>query len=73
MTDGARTAVSAEDEAVRSEGSAARARHVLYAVTPKPDMTIGVVCDAEPSSLALLAAGAAGMAARRARRERPQK
>ena len=43
---------------------------VLFAGTPKDAMTIGVVCAAEPSSLALLAAGVAGMAARRARRER---
>lgn len=43
-------------------------RSVLFAQTPDPGMIIGVVCDAEPSSLALLAAGVSGMAARQARR-----
>lgn len=42
-------------------------QHVLFAESP-PGVTYGVVSDAEPSSLALLAAGVAGMAARRARR-----
>ena len=42
----------------------------LFAHTPDSGMTIGVVSSAEPSSLALLAAGVSGMAARRARRER---
>jgi hypothetical protein len=45
------------------------AQHVLFAESP-PGITIGVVSDSEPSSLALLAAGVAGIAARRARRER---
>lgn len=42
----------------------------LFAETTDAGVTIGVVSAAEPSSLALLAAGVAGMAARRARRER---
>ena len=45
-------------------------RSVLFARPPEAGMTIGVVCDSEPSSLALLAAGVAGMAGRRALRER---
>ena len=52
------------------EGSArgiTRPHQVLFAQTP-PGLTIGAVSDAEPSSLALLAAGVAGLAARRARR-----
>jgi hypothetical protein len=46
----------------------AKPQHVLFAQTPDPGRTIGVVSDSPPSSLALLAAGVAGMAARRARR-----
>jgi len=45
-------------------------RSVLFAQAPHGATTIGVVSNAEPSSLSLLAAGVAGMAARRARRER---
>lgn len=45
----------------------ARPQHVLFAESP-PGITVGVVSDAEPSSLALLATGVAGMAARRVRR-----
>ena len=44
-------------------------QQVLFAQTPNPGMTVGVVGDAAPSSLALLAAGVAGMAVRRARRK----
>jgi hypothetical protein len=47
-----------------------RLQTVLFAQTPDAGMTVGVVTDAEPSSLSLLAAGVAGMAARRARRAR---
>ncbi len=36
----------------------------LFAHTPDTGLTIGVVSSAEPSSLALLAAGVAGMAER---------
>jgi hypothetical protein len=46
---------------------------VLYARTPNGDCVIGVVTDAEPSSLSLLAAGVAGMAARRIPRKRLKK
>lgn len=45
---------------------------VLFAESA-PGTTFGVVSDAEPSSLALLAAGVAGMAARRARRSEGMK
>jgi len=47
-----------------------RVENCLFAETAGAGVTIGVVSAAEPSSLALLAAGVAGMAARRARRER---
>jgi hypothetical protein len=57
----------------RNERPEPRAQHVVYAKTPKPDMIIGVVCDSEPSSLALLAAGVEGMTERRRRRERAKK
>ncbi len=43
------------------------AQRVLFAESPA-GTTYGVVSNAEPSSLTLLAAGVAGMAARRARR-----
>ncbi len=39
---------------------------VLFAKTPATGMIVGVVCDAKPSPLALLAAGVAGLPARRA-------
>jgi hypothetical protein len=42
-------------------------RHILFAESA-PGTTFGLVCDSEPSSLALLAAGVAGLAARNARR-----
>jgi hypothetical protein len=60
--------MSNEKEAVQNPRLTARPQHVLFAQTPNPGITIGVVSDSEPSSLALLAAGVAGMAARRARR-----
>jgi hypothetical protein len=44
-------------------------QQVLFAQTPNSGLTVGVVCESAPSSLALLAAGVAGMAARRARRQ----
>ena len=57
-----------EKKAMPRDRLTARPQHVLFAQTPEPGMTIGVVSDSEPSSLALLAAGVAGLAARRARR-----
>ena len=62
--------MSAENNAGKKDRLAGELKTVLFASAPKDAMTIGVVCTAEPSSLALLAAGVAGMAARRARRER---
>jgi hypothetical protein len=59
--------MSGEEEVVQNARLVAGPQQVLFAQTP-PGITIGVVSDAEPSSLALLAAGVAGMAARRARR-----
>ncbi len=59
--------MSGEKEVVPNVGLVAGSRYVLYAEAP-PGITLGAVSDAEPSSLALLAAGVAGMAARRARR-----
>jgi hypothetical protein len=59
-----------EKDAVQDAGLVPSPRGVLFAQTPKADVTVGVVSDSEPSLLALLAAGVAGMAARRARRER---
>ena len=41
--------------------------NVMFAQSPDADFVIGVVTEAELSSLSLLAAGVAGMAARRAR------
>jgi hypothetical protein len=46
----------------------AQPQTVVFVETSDPSITIGVVSDSEPSSLALLAAGVAGMAARSARR-----
>jgi hypothetical protein len=46
---------------------------VLFAPTSDAGITVGVVAEAEPSSLSLLAAGVAGMAARRARHQRLKK
>ncbi len=59
-------------EIVQNSQSVAGAEHVLFAKSA-PGTTFGVVVDAEPSSLALLAAGVAGMAARRARRRERMK
>jgi len=59
--------VESEDKIDPAWRLAARPQQVLFAQTP-PGITIGAVTDAEPSSLALLAAGVAGIAARRARR-----
>ena len=59
--------MSNEEKVARTVRSVARPQEVLFAQTP-PGVTIGVVTESEPSSLALLAAGVAGMAARRARR-----
>ncbi len=61
--------VSNEKETVKNVRLLVAAQEILFAETPK-GITIGVVSDSEPSSLALLAAGVAGMAARRERRER---
>lgn len=65
-----KTEMSNEKEAVINPNLIAGPQHVLFAKTPVQGMTIGVVTNSEPSSLALLAAGVAGMAARRVRRER---
>lgn len=54
-------------QAVQTGPSGVGPQRVLYA-SSSPGVKFGVVCDSEPSSLALLAAGVAGMAARRARR-----
>lgn len=62
--------IKKEDKEVQTAWSMPDLQSCLFAHTPDPGMTIGVVTSAEPSSLALLAAGVAGMAARRARRER---
>jgi hypothetical protein len=59
-----------EKEANKDGQRRSASQMVVFAQTPNPGVTIGVVSDAEPSSLALLAAGVAGLAARRARRER---
>ena len=67
-----KTEMSNEKEAVKNVPVMAATQHVLFAKTPN-GITVGVVSDAEPSSLTLLAAGVAGMAERRARRERTKK
>jgi hypothetical protein len=54
-------------ESNQTAGLVSRPQQVLFAESA-PGTTFGVVSGAEPSSLALLAAGVAGMAARRARR-----
>jgi hypothetical protein len=64
--------MSGEKDAVPKATPRPEPRTVLFAQTPNAGMTVGVVSDSEPSSLALLAAGVAGMVARRARRERMQ-
>ncbi len=65
--------VSNEKNANPMAGLIPTPKGVVFAQTPDAGITIGVVSDSEPSSLALLAAGVAGMAARRARRERTRK
>jgi hypothetical protein len=67
-----KTEMSNEREAVKNVPVMVATQHVLFARTPK-GITVGVVSDAEPSSLTLLAAGVAGMAERHARRERTKK
>ena len=64
--------MSSEKEVVQNAQLVARPQHVLFAESP-PGVTLGVVSDSEPSSLALLAAGVAGMAAHRARRREQMK
>jgi MYXO-CTERM domain-containing protein len=58
---------SSGEKAAQKGPSGAGPQRVLFA-SSSPGVTYGVVCDSEPSSLTLLAAGVAGMAARRARR-----
>jgi hypothetical protein len=62
--------MSTDKDAGEKASLAGEPKTVLFANAHADSMTIGVVCEAEPSSLALLAAGVAGLAARRARRER---
>jgi MYXO-CTERM domain-containing protein len=61
-----------EPEDIKEAGPAAAStshpESCLFARTPE-GITIGVVTTAEPSPLALLAAGVAGLGARRARQE----
>ncbi|MFO1475342.1 MAG: PEP-CTERM sorting domain-containing protein [Verrucomicrobiota bacterium] len=59
--------MSSENEIGGHVREAVRSQQVLFAETPA-GVTIGVVSESEPSSLALLAAGVAGIGARRARR-----
>ena len=59
---------SNEKEAIKPFQPRGQPQSILLAKTP-PGITIGVVTDAESSSLSLLAAGVAGMAVRRVRRE----
>ena len=63
---------SSKPPPVQNAPGVAGPQHVLFAKS-SPGITIGVVSDSEPSSLALLAAGVAGMAARRARRSERMK
>jgi len=56
-----------EKEVIQNARMGSRPQQILFAESA-PGTTFGVVSDAEPSSLALLAAGVAGMAARHARR-----
>jgi hypothetical protein len=65
---------------VKSEKNAARPGRLTgdsqgcqFAQSPDGNVTVGVVSVAEPSALALLAAGVAGMAARRILREQVNK
>ena len=61
-----------DKEIIQGVQRVARPQQVLFAKSA-PGTTFGIVTDAEPSSLALLAAGVAGMAARRARRSERMK
>ena len=61
-----KTEAAKETDLIQNLASIPR-RHVLFAEST-PGTTFGLVCDSEPSSLALLAAGVAGLAARNARR-----
>jgi len=65
--------MSGEKDAMQNARPRPEPRSVLFAQTPNAGLTIGVVSDSEPSSLALLAAGVAGMAERRVRRERTKR
>jgi len=62
--------VSGGKQGIGKNQALAGTQHVLFAQTPDPNIIVGVVASAEPSTLTLLAAGVAGVAARRARRER---
>jgi PEP-CTERM motif len=64
--------INSKQDPVQNGPGVVRPPHVLFAESP-PGITIGVVSDSEPSSLALLAAGVAGRAARRARRSERMK
>jgi hypothetical protein len=64
---------SSEKAAVPKDPLVIPPYQVLFAPSPDPGITIGVVCESEPSSLALLAAGVAGLNARRARRAQETK
>jgi hypothetical protein len=64
------TESSHENEAITNARLMAGPQEVLFAQGTGDGRIIGVVTDAPPSSLMLLAAGVAGMAARRARRAR---
>ena len=57
MTEGDKTGGGGEAKASKNSSSSKGAEHVLYAETPNSNMVIGIVCDSEPSSLTLLAAG----------------
>jgi PEP-CTERM motif len=63
-----KTETSGGKQGIGKNQTLAGTQHVLFAQTPDPNITVGVVSSAEPSTLTLLAAGVAGMAARRARR-----
>ena len=57
-------------EGVKNVRMTAGSQNVVFAQSPDASITVGVITNSEPSSLALLSAGAAGLAERRARRER---
>ena len=60
--------LGSQSSGVENVRRAAGLQQVIFAQTTNPGITIGVVCQAEPSSLSLLAAGVSGMAARQAHR-----